>query len=326
MHKQKMKRVSADEHTTSEPLVWNEGLIPTAGPGQILVRVAAFGINHVDLEQKMKLYPRPAGAGPIYGLELSGTVVAIGPGVKKFSVGDRVMSLVTDGAYAEYAICQEEVSLLLPSYLSFEEGAAIPESLYTLTLNLWQKTALKSEETVLIHGMAGAIGTLAIPLIKAWGSKVYGTVSSPVKQKFCLDLGADNVFLRNSANWTNQSIDIVLDCLGGEIFEKSLAILNKKGRIALIDCIYNEKASIDLGSIITKQISIFGSVLRPLAIKEKAELTKFIELNLLPLMIQNQIKAPIHRIWSMHQLEEAHQTLKKANGFGKNVVRIEEYN
>lgn len=317
-----MQRVSSEEHAPHEPLSWKLGPMPAPGPNEVLVQVHAFGINHVDLEQRQKLYPRPPGAGPVYGLELSGTVVGIGPRATRFKVGDTIMSLVTDGAYAEYAVCREEVSFHSASYLSMEEAAALPESLFTLALNLWKKVDVQKGETVLIHGMAGAIGSLAIPLLKAWGCKVIGTVSSQKKREFCLELGADEVYLRDDAAWTKRNSDVVLDCIGGDVFQKSLVLLNKKGRIVSIDCIRGETVALDLGAMIVKQISIFGSVLRPLSIEEKASVAQIIESRILPLMAAKRIRPPISTLWEKDQLEEAQNALRTASGLGKNVVTL----
>lgn len=298
---------------------------------EMLVRVHAVGVNHADLEQAKGDYLPPVGAPQALGLECSGDVVAKGDAVKSFEMGDRVMSLVTGGAYAEYAIVQQETTLPVPKNISFIEAAAIPESYHTVWYNVFNKGRLKSGETFLVHGGASGVGSSAIQITKIMGATVITTVGSDEKINACYQLGSDCVINYKKQNFDDvvneftkmQGVDVILDWIGAAYFEKHLKLLRKNGRLLSINSQSGDETKMSFDLLLGKCLTIMGSLLRPLSLLDKSKVTRDIAKFLLPKLETGIIKPLIYQILPLQKAQEALRIMEKSEHIGKVVLTIE---
>lgn len=271
---------------------------------QIFIDVRAFGINRLDLEMKKRQTN--------IGVEVCGVVLETGSSV--FQVGDKVCALVSEGGYEKTAKASVHATFHLPSHLDFSEGAALPESLFTLALNLWEIGRLKSGETLFIHSATGGIGDLGIKLARASGVTVMA--SSSRSTEILRSWGAVSVFT-SSSELQSESVDVILDNSGSGHFSQHLKALKTHGRLAMIDAYSGEEATLDLGAVLDKSLQITGSLLRPRTLEEK-EKTKIIIVNkLLPLIVEHKIRPHLHRVFSADSTLEAHTVLEARTHFGK---------
>jgi NADPH2:quinone reductase len=296
---------------------------------ELLIKVHAVGVNRADLDQAKGAYPPPADASPVLGLELSGTVVDIGDAVTRFNVGDKVMSLVAGGAYAEFAIAPEETTLSIPENIDFVEAAAIPEAFFTVWYNVFEKGNFQAGELFLIHGGASGVGSAAIQIVKAMGGKVITTVSSNTKKSACSDLGADHVINYKTENFftevlrltQDQGVDVILDWIGANYLVDHLKLLRKNGRLLCIDS-QDISGNLDFDLLLGKCLTISGTLLRPLALTHKAEINEKIKKHLLPKVASSEIKPLIYRKIPLSQALDAHNLMSSNAHIGKIILTI----
>ena len=312
-----------------EVLVPEDRPVPTPAEGEILVKVAAAGVNRPDVMQRKGLYPPPPGAPDIPGLEIAGEVAALGPAVRRWAIGDRVMALVAGGGYAEY--CLAHASHTLPvSGLSMIEAAAVPETFMTVWHNVFERGALKAGETLLVHGGSSGIGTTAIQLAKAFGAKVIVTAGSAEKCEACTKLGADLainyktedfVALTKSATG-DKGADVILDMVGGDYIARNFEAAAVEGRIVQIAFQGNAKATVNYMRLMLKRLHHTGSTLRSRSNADKAAIARAVEDNALPLLAAGKIKPEIFKTFPLKDAATAHMLMESSAHIGKIVLTL----
>lgn len=311
----------------SDMLAPEQRPVPTPGSGEILVKVAAAGVNRPDVMQRMGLYPPPPGAPDIPGLEVAGEVVALGTNVKRWKLGDRVMALVVGGGYAEYCIAHE--SHVLPvSGLSMIEAAAIPETFFTVWHNTFERGGLKSGETLLIHGGSSGIGTTAIQLAKAFGARVITTAGSQEKCEACRKLGADVAvnyktedFVTATKTTTgDKGAEVIVDMVGGDYIARNYEAAAVEGRIVQIAFQGSPKATVDFRRIMLKRLHHTGSTLRSRSVADKGAIARAVEENVLPLIAAGKVKPIIYKTFPLSKAAAAHALMESSAHIGKIVL------
>ncbi|MES2028839.1 MAG: NAD(P)H-quinone oxidoreductase [Pseudomonadota bacterium] len=303
--------------------------VPKPGPGEILVKVAAAGVNRPDVAQRSGAYPPPPGASDLPGLEISGEVVALGEGATKHKLGDKVMSLVAGGGYAQYCIAQDAQAMTVPEGFSMTEAGATAETLMTVWHNVFERGGLQPGETVLIHGGSSGIGTMAIQLAKALGSKVIVTVGSQDKVDACLKLGADHAinykaedFVERVKEITKTGVELILDMVGADYVEKNFDAAAVDGRIVQIAVLNGPKATINAAKIMVKRLHYTGSTLRPRTNADKAAMVKAIEANVLPLLKAGKVKPLMDSTFPLEKAADAHKRMETSAHIGKIVLVV----
>jgi len=301
--------------------------VPTPGDGEILVKVAAAGVNRPDVMQRMGLYPPPPGAPDIPGLEIAGEVVALGRNVKRWKVGDRVMALVVGGGYAEYCLAHESHALPVGG-LSMVEAAAIPETFFTVWHNAFERGGLKSGETLLIHGGSSGIGTTAIQLAKAFGVRVITTAGSEEKCDACRKLGADVAvnyrtedFVAATKSATgDKGAEVIVDMVGGDYIARNYEAAAVEGRIVQIAFQGSPKATVDFRRVMLKRLHHTGSTLRSRSVAEKGAIARAVETNVLPLIAAGKVKPVIYKTFPLAAAPAAHALMETSAHIGKIVL------
>lgn len=304
--------------------------VPSPGPREILIKVAAAGVNRPDVLQRSGSYPPPPGASDLPGLEVAGEVVSLGEGAGKHRLGDKVMSLVSGGGYAQYCVAHESIAIPVPTALSMIEAGATPETLVTVWHNVFERGALKAGETLLIHGGSSGIGTMAIQLAKAFGARAIVTVGSREKADACLGLGADhaiNYKLQDfvaevKAATAGAGADLILDMVGGDYIEKNYDAAALEGRIVQIAFLSGTKATVNFARLMMKRLHHTGSTLRPRSVADKAAMVGAIEARVLPLMREGRIKPLIDSSFPLEQAADAHRRMETSAHVGKIVLTI----
>jgi len=304
--------------------------VPRPGDGELLVKVAAAGVNRPDVAQRSGSYPPPPGASDLPGLEIAGEVVAVGSNVRKHNLGDKVMSLVAGGGYAEYCIAPDSHAITVPGTLSITEAAAIPETLMTVWHNVFERGGLQAGETLLIHGGSSGIGTMAIQLAKAFGARVIVTVGSQDKADACLKLGADHAinyksqdFVTASREMTGgQGPNLILDMVGGDYIERNYDAAAMDGRIVQIAFLGGPKATVNFAKLMTKRLLHTGSTLRPRSIADKAAMVAAIEAKVLPLLQAGKVKPLIDSTFPLRSAADAHRRMETSQHIGKIVLTV----
>jgi putative PIG3 family NAD(P)H quinone oxidoreductase len=303
--------------------------VPAPGPGEILIKVMAAGVNRPDVAQRSGSYPPPPGASDLPGLEVAGEVAAVGPGVTRHKPGDKVMSLVAGGGYAQYCIAQDAQAMTVPPPLSMIEAAAIPETLMTVWHNVFERGALRAGETLLIHGGSSGIGTMAIQLAKAFGAKVIVTVGSKEKADACLKLGADRAinyktedFVTETKNATDGAgANVILDMVGGDYIERNYDAAAVEGRVVQIAFLAGTpKASANFAKLMVKRLHHTGSTLRPRSNADKAAMVAAIEAKVIPLLREGRIKPLIDSTFPLEKAADAHRRMETSEHIGKIVL------
>jgi NADPH2:quinone reductase len=301
--------------------------VPEPGPGQILVRIAAAGVNRPDILQRQGGYPPPPGAPATPGLEIAGTVEALGEGVQRYSRGDLVCALVPGGGYAEYAVVAEDNALPVPAGLSLVEAAAIPETYFTVWTNVFDRGRLQPGETLLIHGGSSGIGTTAIMLAKAFGSRVIVTAGSDEKCEACRTLGADfainyrtHDFVEIVKTETGAGANVILDMVGGPYVQRNISAVAVDGRIVQIAFQQGSKVEIDLLPVMLKRLTFTGSTLRPRSVEAKAEIAQALEEKVWPLLAAGCCKPQIYRTFPLAEAAAAHRLMESSEHIGKIVL------
>jgi NADPH:quinone reductase len=304
--------------------------VPKPGPGEILVKVAAAGVNRPDVMQRMGLYPPPAGATDIPGLEIAGTVVARGDGVARWKETDPVMALVVGGGYAEYCVAHESHALPLPDGLTPIEAAAIPETFFTVWYNMFERGRLAAGETVLIHGGSSGIGTTAIQLAKAFGARVVTTAGSPEKCAACSKLGADVAINYKTEDFVaatkkataNHGADVVIDLIGGDYVDRNYEAAAVEGRIVQIAIQSSPRATVDLRRLMFKRLTHTGSTLRARSVADKGAIARAVEAKVLPLVAAGRVKPVIDSTFKLRDAAAAHTRMEAGHHIGKIVLAL----
>ncbi len=303
--------------------------VPEPGSGEVLIRVAAAGVNRPDIMQRRGLYPPPPGASDIPGLEVAGIVVDVGSGVTGWMPGDHVCALLTGGGYAEYCVAHASLCLPIPKGLDFIQAAAIPETYFTVWDNVFERGGLRCGERFLVHGGAGGIGTTAIQLAKVLRrAEIYTTCGSDGKCRFCQRLGADvtiNYRREDFADMINQmtggeGVNLILDIIGGPYLQKNLRSLAVGGRLIIIAVQGGPRAEINLLPVFLKRLVITGSTLRPRPVPEKASIASQLLKHVWPLLETGRVHPVVHATLPLAQAAEAHRLLEKGEVVGKIVL------
>jgi putative PIG3 family NAD(P)H quinone oxidoreductase len=313
-----------------EVLVAETRAVPKPGPGEILIKVAAAGVNRPDISQRAGHYPPPPGASDLPGLEVAGEVVALGEGARKHKLGDRVMSLVAGGGYAQYTIAQDAQAMAVPPALTIQEAGAIPETLMTVWHNVFERGALKPGETLLIHGGSSGIGTMAIQLAKAFGAKVIVTVGSKDKADACVKLGADRAINYKTedfvaevkAETSGAGANVILDMVGGDYIERNYDAAAIDGRIVQIAFLGAPKATVNFTKLMVKRLTHTGSTLRPRSNTDKAAMVAAIEAKVMPLLREGRVKPVMDSTFPFKKAADAHRRMETSGHIGKIVLAV----
>lgn len=301
---------------------------PEPQAGEILVKVAAAGVNRPDVLQRQGGYPPPPGAPATPGLEIAGEVAVVGPGVKRYRVGDKVCALVPGGGYAEYCLAAEDNALPVPAGLTMVEAAGLPETFFTVWTNVFDRAGLKAGETFLVHGGSSGIGTTAIMLGKAFGARVFATAGSAEKCAACVALGATVAidyrkedFVKAVKDGTDgKGADVILDMVGGDYIPRNLAAAAMHGRIVSIAFLRGSKAEVDFLPMMLKRLTLTGSTLRPRSVAEKAQIARSLEEKVWPLIAQGKIKPQIFKTFPLADAAQAHALMETSAHVGKIVL------
>ncbi len=313
-----------------EVLTAEQRPVAAPGPGEILVKVAAAGVNRPDVMQRMGFYPPPPGATEIPGLEIAGEVAALGTGVTRWKETDKVMALVVGGGYAQFCIAHESHALPVPQNLSMVEAAAIPETFFTVWYNMFERGRLAAGETVLIHGGSSGIGTTAIQLAKAFGARVITTAGSAAKCAACTKLGADIAvnyktedFVAATKTATGErGVDVVLDIVGGDYIDRNYEAAAVEGRILQVAFQGSSRANVDLRRLMFKRLTHTGSTLRARSVADKGAIARAVEAKVLPLIAAGKVKPVIDSIFPLCQAAAAHARMESSQHIGKIVLTL----
>lgn len=324
MSKPMMKAVKS---VVGQPLVLHEIEKPSPGPGQVLIRVHAAGVNRPDLIQRAGKYPPPPGAPETLGLEVAGIIETIGEGVTRWKRGEKVCALVPGGGYAEYTIAHEGSAMPLPTPLSFVEAAGLPETVLTVWNNVFYMSRLQPGETLLIHGGASGIGTTAIQLASAWGATVYATAGTDEKCRLCESLGAKRAINYRTEDFETVlrdagGVDVVLDMVGKPYFEKNLTILKDLGRLSYIAFLQGSRIEGDFTRLMLKRISISGSTLRIRTDAHKGMLAAEAVKNAWPWIAEGRFKPMVSGVFPLAEADAAHAKMEAADHAGKIILQI----
>jgi len=304
--------------------------VPSPREGEILVKVAAAGVNRPDVMQRQGHYPPPKGASEIPGLEIAGEVVQVGPGVTRWNKGDKVMALVVGGGYAEYCLAFASHALPVPASLSMIEAAAIPETFFTVWHNVFERGKLAAGETLLVHGGSSGIGTTAIQLGKAFGAQVIVTAGTPEKCDACRKLGADLAINYNTEDFValskqatqGRGVELILGMVGGEYVGRNYEAAAVEGRIVQIAFLASSRVTVDLMRLMLKRLTHTGSTLRARAVADKAAIAQAVEKNVLPLLASGRVKPLIDSTFPLAQASAAHTRMESGKHIGKIVLTL----
>jgi len=302
--------------------------VPAPGAGEVLVRVAFAGVNRPDCLQRAGGYPPPPGASDIPGLEIAGTIVALGAGVTGWKVGDEVCALVAGGGYAEYCTAPADTCSRFPAGYTAAEAAALPENYYTVWTNVFERGRLQPGETILVHGGSSGIGTTAVQLAKAFGARVFATAGSPEKVKVCEELGAergidyrqeDFVAVMKEAG----GADVILDMVGGPYIQRNIDCLKLEGRLVQIAFLQPPVVeNFNFLKIMTQRLTITGSTLRPRTVAQKAAIARQLEAKVWPLLEAGTVKPLIHTTFPLADAAGAHALMESSQHIGKILLKV----
>ena len=304
--------------------------LPQPSANQVLIKVAAAGVNRPDVMQRKGLYPAPIGASDIPGLEIAGTIMALGANVRHMKPGDSVCALVTGGGYAEYCLASAALCLPIPEGLSFIQAAALPETFFTVWSNVFDRARLLPNETLLIHGGSSGIGTTAIQLAKAFDAKVIVTAGSDAKCNACMELGANAAINYKSQDFVeeikqltgHQGVNVILDMIGGDYFPRNLKCMDYDARLVQIAIQNGAKAEINLLPVMLKRLTITGSTLRARDDAFKAEIAQKLHKNVWPLLATGKIKPIIDSTFALGDAAKAHEFIESSRHIGKIILTV----
>lgn len=313
-----------------EALVPEQRPVPMPGAGEILVKVAAAGVNRPDVMQRKGLYPPPPGAPDIPGLEISGEVVALGAGVTRWQLGDKVCALVSGGGYAQYCLADEGSALPVPAGLSMVEAAALPETFFTVWTNVFELAGLKAGERFLVHGGTSGIGTTAIQLAKAFGATVFTTAGSPEKCEVCRQLGADVAIDYKTEDFVavvkekagGKGVNVILDMVGGSYIARNYEAAAPQARLVQIAFMEGSKVQIDFMRLMLKRLSHMGSTLRSRPKAEKAAIAASLVEKVWPLIEAGTVKPVLDQTFPLEKASEAHARMETSAHIGKIMLTV----
>ena len=313
-----------------EQLKPNKRPVPQPGDQEVLVRVAAAGVNRPDVMQRQGRYPPPPGASDLPGLEVAGEIAALGSNVSGLSVGDKVTALLAGGGYAEYAIAAAPLCLPVPSGISMVEAAAIPETFFTVWTNLFDRGRCKAGDTVLIHGGTSGIGTTAIQLAAAWGARAFATAGSDDKARACERLGAARGINYRTEDFVEviraatggAGVDVTLDMVAGSYVARNLEIAALEGRVVMISLLGGSRAEVNIALILTKRLTLTGSTLRSRTVAQKAQVAEAVRKNIWPLLAAGRVRPVIYATFALAEAAAAHRLMETSNHIGKIVLTV----
>ncbi len=303
--------------------------VPEPGEGEVLIKVAAAGVNRPDVLQRQGDYPPPPGASDIPGLEVAGEVVRCGPGISSLSVGDDVMALVTGGGYAEYCVAPALQCLPIPGNLSMAEAAAIPETFFTVWNNVFDRCGLQEGESFLVHGGSSGIGTTAIQLAHAFGARVLATAGSAEKCRVCEELGAERAinyreedFVAVVKDVTDGGVNVILDMVGGDYIQRNIKAAAPDGRICNIAFLNGSSTEINLMPVMLKRLTVTGSTLRAMPVVFKAAIAENLRTKVWPLIEAGDVKPVMHATFPLAEAAEAHRLMESNQHIGKIALTV----
>ncbi len=325
-----MRYVAMREPGPPDVLALDQAPTPAPKSGDVLIEVAYAGVNRPDCIQRAGHYPPPADASPILGLEVAGTVVAVGEGQSEWSIGDTLCALTPGGGYAEYCVAPAAHCLPLPEGLTVLEAASLPENYFTVWNNLFDRVHLASGETLLVHGGSSGIGLAAIQLAKAFGATVITTVGNTDKAAFCRNIGADHVinyreqdFVAEVAAITaKQGVNVVLDMVGGDYIEKNIKCLALEGRMVFVAFLQGSKVTTDWRHVMMKRLTITGSTLRASPAARKAEIARSLRSSVWPMVAAKTLRPVIHQVFPMADAAAAHRLMESSAHIGKIMLEV----
>ncbi len=326
-----MTVIEAKGHGGPEVLVPGMRPVPVPGAGEVLIAVKAAGVNRPDVLQRQGVYPPPKGASDLLGMEVAGQVVERGPGATRFKAGEAVCALTNGGGYAEFCLVPEAMTLPVPQGLSFVEAAALPETVFTVWHNVFERAGLKPGEWLLVHGGASGIGTTAIQLGKLFGAKVMVTAGTAEKVRACEELGAvrainyrDEDFVEVVKEVTaGHGADVILDMVGGSYIERDLRTAAAEARIVQIAFLEGSKVEVDLMRLMMRRLTLTGSTLRAQSIEVKGRMARGIEENVWPLIAEGKFKPVIDSTFKLTDAAAAHARIDDPDHIGKIVLVVE---
>lgn len=320
-----MQYINIKEFGAANVLQLQDMPVPEPKPNEVLIRVAAAGVNRPDILQRQGLYPAPQDASPVLGLEVAGEVVVCGNDVDQWQVGDKVCALVNGGGYAGFAVAPQTQCLPIPSSLSLIEAAALPETFFTVWHNLWQRARLSVGETLLVHGGSSGIGTAAIQMAVAKGITVFTTAGSQEKCTACEKLGAtqainyhtDDFVERIKLLTQGRGVDVILDMVGGDYLQRNISVAARDGRIVNIAFMQGSKATVDFMPVMLKRLCITGSTLRAQSFAVKEKIARELRTEIWPLIDAGKIKPVIAATFPIADVAAAHVLMESSNHIGK---------
>jgi NADPH:quinone reductase len=325
-----MRAIEISEPGGPEVLQLTSRPVPTPGPGEILIRMEAAGVNRPDAAQRAGTYTPPPGASDLPGLEGAGYVAAVGSGVTRWSVSDAVCALLPGGGYAEYCVTHQDHAMAIPTGMNMVQAAALCETYFTVWTNVFMRGGLQGGETFLVHGGSSGIGTTAIQLAKSLGARVFTTAGSDEKCTTCLDLGAEIAINYKDQDYVEivkeatdgQGVDLILDMVGGEYISRNIKALSVDGRLVMIAFLGGPKADINFAQIMVKRLTITGSTLRPQSDLAKAEIAAALRVNVWPLLNAGTIGPVMDSTFDLSDAADAHRRLESAGHIGKIVLKV----
>ena len=324
-----MKYIATKKSGDSSQLSINETEAPSPEPDEVLIRVYAAGINRPDILQRQGVYPPPADASPILGLEVAGNIVACGANVRRWKPGDKICALVSGGGYAEYAVAPADQCLPIPQDFSYVQAAALPETFFTVWHNLFQRVQLKAGESLLIHGGSSGIGTAAIQLARAFGAQVFATAGSAEKCAAISSLGATAIHYREQdfvavvkEQTKGQGVNVILDMVGGDYIQRNFSAAAKDGRIVNIAFLQGNKVQVDFMPLMLKRLTLTGSTLRAQSAQVKAVIARELEENVWPLINNKIIEPVIDSVFPLDQVSAAHMRMESNQHIGKVILEV----
>ena len=313
-----------------EVIHMSQGPVPTPAQGEVLVKVAYAGVNRPDCIQRSGRYPPPPGASPIMGLEISGEVVALGAGVNRWKLGDRLCALANGGGYAEYCCIPEGQALPIPQGYDMLQAAALPENFFTVWTNVFERGGLKKGEKFLVHGGSSGIGLTAIQLAHAFGAEVFCTVGSEDKAQACLAAGADHAINYKTQDFVDvvleatakQGVNLILDMVGGPYIQRNLRMLALEGRLVQIAFLQPSKVEVDWVSLMARRLTYTGSTLRPRSAADKAGIAQALQQQVWPLLAQGSVKPYIYKVFDLSEAAQAHTLMESSQHIGKIMMKV----
>lgn len=325
-----MRYIDLPEHGDPEVMVLAEGDRPVPAAGEVLVKVAAAGVNRPDIVQRMGFYPPPEGASPIMGLEVAGEIVELGEGAERWQIGDTVCALANGGGYAEYARVPANQCLPVPKGLSLIEAAALPETFFTVWSNVFDRAALQPGETLLVHGGSSGIGTAAVQMAAALGARVFATAGSPEKCAACEKLGAERAVNYKSEDFVEivreatggRGVDVILDMVGGDYVDRNIQLAARDGRIVNIAFLQGANVQVNMLPVMLKRLTLTGSTLRPQPAAVKAAIAAALEERVWPLVEEGRIRPQLAATFPLEKVADAHRLMESSTHIGKIVLTL----